>query len=59
MTSVCPTPVQAVRAEEAKQRRMDAAPLWLRGRVEGEVALPEVVVGGPVEGAAPQSSYED
>ena len=55
----CPAAARAGTAEEAKQRRVEAAPLWLRGRVEGEMALPEVVVEGQEEGAAQSSSYED
>ena len=54
----CPAAARAGTAEQAKQRRIEAAPLWLRGRMEGEMALPEVVVEGQEEGAA-QSSYED
>ena len=42
----CPAAARAGTAEEAKQRRVEAAPLSLRGRVEREEALPEVEVRG-------------
>ena len=42
----CPAAARAGTADEAKQRRVDAAPLSLRGRVEREEALPEVEVSG-------------
>ena len=40
----CPAAARAGTAKEAKQRRVEAAPLSLRGRVEREEALPKVEV---------------
>ena len=40
----CPAATQAETPEEAKRKRVEAAPLFLKGRVELDEALPEVDV---------------
>ena len=41
----CPAAAKAATPEEAKRKRVDAAPLYLKGRVERDETLPEVEVG--------------
>ena len=41
---LCPAAAEAGTPEEAKLRRIEAAPVYLRGRVEGDEALPGVEV---------------
>ena len=41
----CPAATQAKTPEEAKRKRVEAVPLYLRGRVERDETLPEVEVG--------------
>ena len=40
----CPAAARAQTAEEAKRKRVEEAPLFLRGRVEGDLKLPKVEV---------------
>ena len=40
----CPAAARAQTAEEAKRKRVEEAPLYLRGRVEGDLKLPKVEV---------------
>ena len=41
----CPAATQAKTPEEAKRKRVEAAPLYMRARVERDETLPEVEVG--------------
>ena len=41
----CPSATQAETPEEADLKRVEAAPLCLKGRVERDEALPEVEMG--------------
>ena len=41
----CPAATQAKTPEDAKRKRVEAAPLYLKGRVERDETLPEVEVG--------------
>ena len=47
--------------EEAKRKRVEAAPLYLKGRVERDETLPEVEVGeaGPRQGDRASSDVGD
>ena len=52
----CPAATRARTAEEAKAKRVEAAPAYLRSRVEEDEALPEVRItggGAAVAGLAP------
>ena len=41
----CPAAAKAKRRSQAKRKRVEAAPLYLKGRVERDETLPEVEVG--------------
>ena len=54
----CPAATGARSLEEAKQKRVEVAPLYLKARVKRDQALPEVQVRSEEEGASGEESGE-
>ena len=54
----CPAATGARSLEEAKQMRVEAAPVYLKTRVESDQALPDVQVRSEEEGASGEESGE-
>ena len=54
----CPAATGSISLEKAKQKRVEAAPVYLKARVERDQALPEVQVRSDEEGASVEESWE-
>ena len=54
----CPAAAKAKAPEEAKRKRVEAAPLFLKGRVELDEALPEVDVRREAESKRDRASTD-
>ena len=58
----CPAATQAASPEEAKEKRMEATPSYLKGRIEMDEELPVVEVrrqGGGPSGGGHEEAYKE